>query len=387
MDFVKHLGWIVLTLLLSSTALAETPGVKLVPDWERYSRVKKYDLEGTPCHAKAGGGPVVATVFYKDPVFLMGESGGFAQVRIGDGRACFLPAAAVRKMHKKPIVCLDPAPKTKVVSMAKMAPDAVAEAAKKNLKGIPAGKFFPTFYQIAQERFYPVAEGEETVRLIDPKGRHIKDVAPAFRKALLIQGTAALSDGQVLNIHSKRKGEWTFSVLKAGDQGHGISGFHLYPYRSIALDFDHLCDKIQLEGCITGNAREEGRDKKTTRHNRKKLAGQLLFIPRLKGAVFSSGDVHDGYVCAVDVGGSIGMDRLDIFVGQDPGGNPYYPPCRRDNALMKAGIQSIVPGDWRRFEDEGKGGRADKREYRVVAPHKALEVFAVKGVKCKRRIK
>jgi hypothetical protein len=98
--------------------------------------------------------------------------------------------------------------------------------------------------------------------------------------------------------------------------------------------------------------------------------------------------VHDGFVCAVDVGGGIKLDRIDLFVGIDSAGNPYYPTCRRDNAFLRAGIASLIPSDWHQFaaDKNGKLVRSKAAEYRDIAPGKGLDIVLFPEVRCRRRI-
>jgi 3D (Asp-Asp-Asp) domain-containing protein len=92
-----------------------------------------------------------------------------------------------------------------------------------------------------------------------------------------------------------RKIEKSLFVAAPDDAPFGVgarSQYRLVPYRSIAID---------------------------TRDNAPFSLGDVLFIPALKGFRFTlpGGDqhVHDGYVMAVDAGGSIKGQHIDFFKG------------------------------------------------------------------------
>ncbi len=67
--------------------------------------------------------------------------------------------------------------------------------------------------------------------------------------------------------------------------GVGTPGYKLMPYRTIAVD----PKRIKL--------------------------GTVLYVPALAGVTLPSGEVHDGFCFAHDVGHGITGNRIDIFVG------------------------------------------------------------------------
>jgi hypothetical protein len=380
----------------------EPPALVEVPDWRTFGRVQAYDPAGFPCFDRQEEPRTeLIRLFYKHPVVLAGAGTGFAggagvsdaargdaslpgvalaPVRVGE-ISCLVAASAVGPVHTMPVECLTRSPGTVVAPLSSLVEGPLPEAAS----GTPVGPLFPTFYQVAFEVLYPRKADEATVALKDRKGRIIEDVSPQFRKALLIQGTGALADGRVVNVAGSGRHGRRFVVLPRGSYGLGIAGYNLYPYRSAAVDFDWLCDKLSgAVGCKPGNL--EKRDRGVTSANRKALVGMLLYLPRLDGARMADGTVHDGRVCAVDVGGGIRNDRIDLFVGTDGAGNPYYPSCRRDNPWISSGVQSLIPSDWRRFVpgEDGVLVRELETEYRQVSPGKGLEVMAFPSVRCRR---
>jgi hypothetical protein len=254
---------------------------------------------------------------------------------------------------------------------------------------VSAGRLFPTFYMIAKEELYPLLPGEETVALRDREGRVLAEVTPAFRKAVMYQGTSRLADGRIVHIgpETKRWGR-TFEVLAHGILGLGIQNYRVYPWRSAAVDFDHLCRVVTGIDCVPVNAKVDAGERRS--QNRKRNVGTLLFLPRLVGVPLPDGSTHDGHVCAVDIGGGIRGDRIDLFVGTEGGGNPYYPDCQSGNAYTRAGIRSLVPWDWLRWEFDPRADkwiRVVEDEYRTTAPDKGLEVFVVQGVRCRKEAK
>lgn len=374
----------VLAILMS---FAVVPGLLEVPDWDHYVRIGIYDPSGFPCYDAAGvERREVRRLYFKAPLYRVSDDAtddGLVEVRDGEG-TCFVPQEAVASLHSRPFSCLPATAPQSLVSIRRLldaAPSALGG-------GLSVGKFYPTFYQIAREVLYPgVGTADDLTMLRDNDGKRIAKVSKAFRKALLRQGTGQLADGRVLNVGKKLKSGRRFIVLPKESYGLGTSSYHLYPYRSVAVDFDFLCDRLNdRKLCAPGNT--EARDRGLSRSNRKGLAGTLLYLPRLKGIKLEDGSVHDGYVCAVDVGGGIKLDRIDLFVGGEAAGNPYYPPCRRSNALIKGGIESLIPCDWRTFDqdEEGVWQRSVRTEYRKFAPQKGLDVVVFPGSKCRRHL-
>lgn len=346
--------------------------------WDRLVRVVDESVDGVACRAEPRADSAeCCTVHFKQPLMRSDSQPGWVQVESKQG-LCWLPEKSVRAVHSSPVQCLKRPVTQQLIPLELLMDETVSVAS-----GTSVGPLFPTFYQVALEAFYPLAQGEQPVQLRDGQGRPLALVSASFKKALLMQGTAALNDGTVLNVGDEVGGERRYVALPQGHFGLGIAGFSLYPYRSVALDFDWLCDQLKGLGCTAGNV--AARDKKVTKANRRALAGTLLYIPKLAGAVIGQ-DTHDGFVCAVDVGGGIKNDRIDIYVGTDPAGNPFYPACRRDNPFILNGVASLIPPDWHNWKKNAKGDyeRAEPTEYRQNVPEKGLEVIAFPGVRCRK---
>jgi hypothetical protein len=377
--------WISSILLLVLFG-ADFQGVPAPPEqWENLYRINSNVVQGVPCRATPDPeGLEVKRFFLKEPFMVIGAQGEWLETMVGETK-CYLPDRKSIKFHERQVYC----PPTRVdqpllpiddLVTAPFDPDALQ----------PLGKLFPTFYMIAREEIYALGPNEKLQDMVDKKGKLIKKVAPLFRKAVMYQGTARLADGRIVHIGklTKKYGR-TFTVLPPDLMGHGVNGYRVYPYRSAAVDFDYLCTQFPKEvECDREIIKKVRAGKiKRGRDNLKQFSGMLLFIPRLMGVKMRDGSIHDGYVCAVDVGGGIKNDRIDLFVGMDGGGNPYYPPCRYNNPFINAGIRSLVPWDWRTWDRVSSSWkRRIQDEYRLVSPEKGLDVFLVKGASCKKKV-
>ncbi len=335
-----------------------------VAQWRDLFRIVAFDPDGAPCLAVRGEPPTeVRRIRFKRPFFVTGEVDGWLQTTV-DGATCWVDRAQTSRFHERTVLCPkgDRAPQ-RFVPLRDLVDGDVDPASR-----TPAGTRWPTFYMIAREELYPLRTDETLVAIRDRKGAVLSMSSPGFRRAAMYQGTARLADGRLINVDKVTK-KWgrTFRVYPKGVMGAGIRGYRVYPYRSVALDFEDLCAAL---GCPDRDA----------------LVGSLLYVPRLKDIPLPDGSVHDGYVCAVDVGGGIKGPRMDLFVGWEGGGNPYYPPCRNSNAFLRAGIETLVPWDWHKWAWSAKQDtwlRSEPEEYRKNAPGKGLEVLLVEGVKCR----
>jgi 3D (Asp-Asp-Asp) domain-containing protein len=199
-----------------------------------------------------------------------------------------------------------------------LAPGAAARAQ------VPAGyrllgEFRPTIYRIVDEAEWPAAEA--TVPLLTRDGRLIARVAPAFKQRLDTEGSARLRDGRVVNLHEKVEGGWRYLAVEDAPFGLGAQGYKLIPYRTVAVD----PKRIKL--------------------------GSVLYVPALAGIRLPSGEVHDGFVFAHDIGQGITGNRIDIFVGSEED---------LDNTLTRSGVLVVKP--IRVYQvDAGAAGRLMER--------------------------
>ncbi len=336
---------------------------------------------GCACHASPlPNSEAVARIRHATPVKAQDPSEppvgltGFAELSLANGARCFYPARNLRPIFWDNLLCPNPEAEGSVPfpSLSDLLTEGSRPGQKREL-----GSFFPTFYNIAEESFH---EGAPSESLIEAgSNKLIARVTAGYRKELDIQGTGRLRDGRVLNVATRVNGQWNYRVLDAGEYGHGILGHRIHPMRSVAVDFGYLCKAAGFGFC-----------EDSIESIRKKLVGSLLYIPRLEGVRLASGAVHDGYVCAQDIGGAIREDRIDLFVGPSGAGNPYLPDCRTRNAFIDQGIESVNPTDWPTVEATGvdaEGRTTYKRkypyEYRTASPQKGLNLFLVPGARCK----
>lgn len=138
-----------------------------------------------------------------------------------------------------------------------------------------------TLYMIALESDYPA--GEETIfRTRDGKVLH--RASKQFLAAAALQGTAQLNDGRLLMFVGRDNGSPRWKLSPHG-YAIGSSGCKLVPFRSAAVD------------------------------KRIVPIGSKLIIEETRGMKLPNGKVHDGVWYAVDTGGRIRNNRVDLFVG------------------------------------------------------------------------
>ena len=336
--------------------------------------------EGCACVAEPKSQLSVATLLHAQPVEGILETDGtkngstWIELKAG-AKTCFYPAQNLRPIYWETDLCPDAQNDSKIPmrDLGAMLESGSAETGER----IPLGNLFPTFYNIADESFHP---GPKIVPLYEVgSGALIARVSKSFHEDLDMEGTGTLLDGRVLNVATRVNGVWDYKILPNGAFGIGILNHSLHPYRSVAVDFVHLCKQANLGFCQLPES-----------EIKKRMIGALLFMPRLRGIPLPNGKTHDGYVCAQDVGGAIEFDRVDIFVGPLGGGNPYLKECRQKNPYNAAGVLGLVPFDWRTYENNGvdatgtpKFRRTKEFEYRIYAAHKALDTYLVKGAFCK----
>lgn len=98
-----------------------------------------------------------------------------------------------------------------------------------------------------------------------------------------------------------------------GAFGDGVAGYHLKPYRTIAVDPAYI------------------------------PYGTLIYVPSARGTAVIMPDgkqaVHDGYFYAADTGGALQGRHIDVFIGS-AGENPFSFVRSNKNGLFKAYIVS-----------------------------------------------
>lgn len=159
------------------------------------------------------------------------------------------------------------------------------------LKEVGAVKI--TYYWVVLEEKF---EGEPDTPVFDRKGNEIGRFPKEFVRQLKIEGTGKLRDGRVINATGKGR----FAFVDAAF-GMGVKGYHLIPFKSIAVD----------ESIIP--------------------IGSKVFIREAVGAKLPDGSIHDGIFYAHDVGSGIKGMHIDIFTGNGD----------RSEVLQKAGIMNL----------------------------------------------
>ncbi|NUN07493.1 MAG: murein transglycosylase [Bdellovibrio sp.] len=127
--------------------------------------------------------------------------------------------------------------------------------------------------------------------LLSPDGYTLVTMCEADYKECLMQGSCFVEENETrtsYNYHSTKDGVARFIKvdLTKCPYGYGVRSSCLDPYFSAAADLKF--------------------------HS----PGDVIFIPRLVGAVMPTGEVHDGFIVIRDSGGGItGESRFDFFTG------------------------------------------------------------------------
>jgi hypothetical protein len=373
----RSLKWISL-LALSALGAGEIP----VPEGVfsgRFKVICEVGPEGCPCRETPSlDAPIREKFRHLTPVISTSReipAGAWTQVDgKAQGKSCWYPSSDLRPIYWENLLCPSPGFESAIPfeKMENLLSQGSIEGERREL-----GVLFPTMYNIADESFF---EGERQERLVEAHtGKTLAWVSRSYRSELDIQGTGRLKDGRILNVAERVQGVWNYRVLPAGEFGHGILNHRIHPLRSVAVDFTYLCQLAGLEFCDFPAPAVRAR-----------LVGSVLYFPRLDGVKLATGQTHDGLMCAQDIGGAIGKDRVDLFVGPMGAGNPYLPECRQRNAFLDAGISSLTPSDWPSVVRDGVDSqgrptfrRKDPLEYRTASPEKGLQFFLVAGAKCR----
>jgi len=251
--------------------------------------------------------------------------------------------------------------------------DKIADTKKiKNLKDI--GYFWITYYHLAPEEFYP---GPIT-DVISPSGKILDKASVEFLKQVTWEGSGVRLDGRRIRYAGIKN---RFEYYSDTVWGYGAaSGYTIWPYRTVAVNFPGLCDKLKIHNC-----------------SKESIGGILIYSKQIADLSIRVENMkaHDGYFCASDTGSPLFIrhDRMDIFVGLHGGGNPFLPVERSNNPLITGGVENILPSDWRIWKsvserifcDKNKipadpmhpGIHDCKHDYHVIAAHKAIRFHAV----------
>ncbi len=353
-------------------------------------------VSGCACYTASTGDAAAGPVYHAEAATAVGPDDPALDRRLVRVRnlTCWHPRAKLRAMSyarvpRSPFAeRMDHRP----VDLARLAPGAPAgEAALAWTDALPRralGRFFATYYHLADEHLHP---GPET-DVITPDGGKIGRASEEFLRQVMWQGSGIARNGTRLHYSGITM---RFRRYSGDIWGWGAgAGYSVYPYRTFASNFPALC---RAAGYPPGCGKSQ-------------VIGLLVFIKevRERRILMPGGEPHDGYFCATDTGSPhyIRSDRIDIFTGLHGGGNPYLPPSRRGNYLIDGGIQNLIPSDWRLWSGPDERVWCDQaripanpaapapgdcvHDFRTVAREKALHLFAVldpagRPVKCRPR--
>jgi 3D (Asp-Asp-Asp) domain-containing protein len=142
----------------------------------------------------------------------------------------------------------------------------------------------------------------KTEKILSMSDDVLAEVSPEFKRAVDIEGTGRLSDGRIINYAGRKNKETRYLVTKA-PYGLGVGKCRLKPFRSVAVDPTVVA------------------------------LGSLVRIQETVGMRLPGGRRHDGLWRAIDIGGAIKRDRIDLFVGDGD----------RGDVLRAAGITNLMP--------------------------------------------
>ncbi len=177
-----------------------------------------------------------------------------------------------------------------VVLLAALAWASPARAQEAELPDL-VGEFDFSFYWVSSHRDF---SGPATTTLYTKQCRVLARVPKSFAARAVVEGTAQLADGRVINTAGACDCGFSpcfFRVPKRKQWGVGVANRPLAPFRSIAVD-----SKVVP-------------------------IGTKLYIPaldglRMPGRAPWGGFVHDGCVIADDRGGAIRGNEIDFFAGR-----------------------------------------------------------------------
>lgn len=151
---------------------------------------------------------------------------------------------------------------------------------------IPTIYYKPTIHQKSSK-----CSADNLRELLSPDGDTLETLCQKDFDMCLLQGSCFIDNGKKIvsyNYHSTKDSVPRFMKVDLGvcPYGYGVRSSCLDPYFSVAADLKYY------------------------------KAGDVIFIPRLEGAVLPNGEIHDGFMVVRDSGGSVtGINRFDFFTG------------------------------------------------------------------------
>lgn len=327
--------------------------------------------QGCPCKTDNGE----FRIFHAEAARVTGPSvGGLLEIVVR-GKSCRYPASALVVMPYAPVLT-SPWQKADHSPMAVDRLTGISRTDLDQAERFSLGRFWPTFYHLALEEFYP---GQD-VPILSADGRVLGRASDQFLQQVTWEGSGISRTG----LRLAYAGPGRYSTYKSDVWGYGAGGrTQILPYRTIAVNFPGLCKRLSPKAPCTAQT----------------IPGIMLFVPELakKKIRMQDGSFHDGYLCATDTGSPyyIREDRIDMFVGSHGGGNPFLPMERQLNDYIRGGLEAILPSDFRVWTGVNErvwcspelipkdpfhpAAGECKIDYHVVAAHKSLEMFALIG--------
>ena len=378
--------------MLLSLLACKPDSERLSEDYDIYKVICQNSVDGCSCYISEGSETVKLILYHAEAVKVLRGTQTEGRVRVTHPNgSCYYPAVDLLFMSE------DSALKHKeenhyfpgLNEMLEGSAVSTGDDALARVQHRPLGYFWPTYYHLAKEQFHP---GEE-VAIINGGGTPIGRASRSFLEQVKWEGSGVTKSNQMIRYAGK---DFRFEFYSDQIWGHGAGyGYTVYPYRTIAVNFDGICHRLKdlFPDC-----------------SKKDIIGMLVYIAEVdKKEIAMENGFHDGYFCVTDTGSPyyIRSDRIDIFTGLHWGGNPYLPENRQSNLLIEGGIENLVPSDWRLWESvtdrvwcQNELIPADPfnptenectHDYHVVAAHKALNLFAVSNlqgevIRCKKNL-
>jgi len=148
---------------------------------------------------------------------------------------------------------------------------------------------------------------DEKVKMQNSEGETLADLCPQDYNACLMQGSCFVRiQGRQHSFNVAAKNSHGYSFVEVDvtrcPYGYGVKNSCLDPYFSVAADLKYY------------------------------NVGDVIYIPRLVGAVLPNGEVHDGFLIVRDQGEGVqGPQRFDFFTG-------FYNHRAKENTLASLGF-------------------------------------------------
>lgn len=149
-------------------------------------------------------------------------------------------------------------------------------------RGDQVGMLRNTYYYLTNESDY---SGPKNSRIKNSSGGTIAMVSANYKAATDIEGSGKLADGRVINFAGVFGGEIRYMLTQNPWGDAAYKRCPLHPFHTVAVN----SSQVPL--------------------------GSVIEIVETIGMVLPDGSIHNGLWRADDVGGAIGSDRVDLFIG------------------------------------------------------------------------